>query len=442
MSQKVGMRRPIRLGIRSALLGSMLTAALTCSMLPAGELIDRVKEAAPFGLFSPNAEKTETPSESAPSVVELASSTSTLTMQTTPDDLTVIDLPVVDGRDISCRAAQNWTPAQVLRARGRTVVQVYCDEDECSQQAARSLAIFLNMQANHQEDIGAASALRAYYTRIAIQEHLLLTVESLSLLDSEKGKQQAAQEGGLPAGTDLSDFERQRIAIEDQQLQLQSQERQLRKLLAQLARVDYAMDSVRQEALEVIDNSLNCERLKTIALATRHDIRGWAYLAGEINETSAPVYAKMLSTLVGGFGLPIPTISGLKNLLCPPDNSCLAANMRQELNLTVETHRRWICQAVDEKCAKVELAYRRIDLARQTVDSWKARLAQLEKLEDMGNAEPKEFAMARVGRMQARVEEISRRLDARIAEVDLAEAIGGLNCRCCNGLPWLLTGSE
>jgi hypothetical protein len=33
-------------------------------------------------------------------------------------------------------------------------------------------------------------------------------------------------------------------------------------------------------------------------------------------------------------------------------------------------------------------------------------------------------------------------MEARTAEIDLAEAVGGISRRCCNGLPWLLTGYE
>ncbi len=446
MRFEIEWRNLARLAFQSALLGSILN----CAALLAGELGDRVQEATPFRLldFVGPTNEGQTPKANEKGGAKLPSETielvsSNLAMNSVPLPLSgSLGLTVIDGRDIACRTAQHWTPAQVLRARGRTIIQAYCDEDECSQKAANSLAVFLNMQANHQEDIGAASALRAYYTRIAIREHLQVTFDSLSLIALEKGKQQAAQKGGLAAGTDLSDFERQKFSVEDQQIQLGSQERQLRTLLSQLARVDYAMDEVQQESLEVLANPMDCERLKAIALSTRHDIRGWSYLSGQVNETSAPIYAKMLSTMVGGFGLPLPTISGLKNLLCPPDHSCLTANMQYELNLTVETHRRWICQAVDEKCAKVQLAYRRIELAQQTLSSWENRIEQLEELEAMGDAEPEQIAVARVGRLKARADEISRRLDARIAEIDLAEALGGLSCRCCSGQPWLITGLE
>ncbi len=349
---------------------------------------------------------------------------------------------VLDGRTIACSAARNWIPSKALRARGATIVQAYEDQPESAQQAACALNQFMNMQAAHQQDIGAASALRAYYTRIAIAEQLQLADDSQQLIADEGAKQEALRQGGLAAVTDLSAFDRRRLEIEDQRLQLLSQDRQLRTLLAQLAQYDYALETAGQERLDVRSHSLDCARLQQLALAGRCDLRGWKYLLCQTNATSAPEFAKILSTVVGGFGLPLPTFTGLKMLLCPPDTEQLADSMRRELALTVETHRRWICQAVEEKCAKLHLTYQRIDLAQQTIDSWEERLQQLEQVEQLGKPDPEQLATARIGWMTARAEEIARRLDARSAEIDLAESLGGLCQRCCSGQAWLLTGYE
>lgn len=349
---------------------------------------------------------------------------------------------VLDGRMVACRAVRNWTPAQALRARGRTVVEAYREEDECEQSAARSVAEFLNLQACHQEDIAAGSALRAYYTRIALAEQLQLSVESRKLVDQEETKHHTALKGGLSTGADLSGFERRRIEIEDQRIQLQAQDRQLRTLLAQLADSDYEMDAVQQERLDVQANSLDCHKLVSMALHRRYDMRSWTHLTSQVNETSASIFAQVLSTAVGGFGLPLPAVVGLKNLLCPPDHSQLAANLKRELRLTVETNRRWIEQTVHEKCAKLELAYRRMELAQQTTDSWSERREQLEKLQELGKPLADQMAAAQIGWMQSRGEEIARRLEARLAEVELAEATGELARRCCTGQAWLVTGAE
>lgn len=348
----------------------------------------------------------------------------------------------LDALSIGCKAAQNWIPSDLLRQRACTIVKLYAEEDECQQRAAAVLARFLNLQAKRQEEMGAASALRAYYTRIALAEQLALTVDSLQFVESESTKQSAAQEGGLPAGTDLTSFERHRLEIRDQQIQIHSNDRKLRCLLAQLTSVDYAMSDVCQEPLEVLEMQLHCPNLKQFALANRSDLRGWQLLAVNVNEESAPIFARMLGTLVGGWGLPIPLSVGIKAILCPPDYSTLAGNLRYELDLTVETHRRWICQAVEEKCAALQMSYQRIGIAQQMVMSWESRIAQLGELDGQTDSIAADLAEARSELLKARSEEISRRLDAKIAEIDLAEATGGISDRCCSGQPWLLTGFE
>ncbi|MCR9292403.1 MAG: hypothetical protein NXI32_06770 [bacterium] len=351
------------------------------------------------------------------------------------------DCLVLDGRDIACRVSENWLPADVLRQRARSLVQLFSDAPPEQRQAASSLARFLCMQADHQQDIAASSGLRTYYSRIGLDEQLSLTHETLKLIDVELEKLNAAQRGGLLIGVDLSNFERRRISIQDQQLQVIAQDRQLKSLLAQLADLDYTMSETCQERLQIIPTSLDCQALQSQALYMRSDLKAWRYLGAQINEDSAPVFAQMLGTLIGNWGFPLPQVGGLKRLLCPPDHATLATNMKHEICLIIETHEHWILQAVAEKCAAVELGYQRTELARRTIDSWQARVKQLELLSSRGETAPQQLAEARTELLKARAEEISRRLEAKLAEVDLAEACGGMRDRCCHRLPWLPTGN-
>lgn len=348
-------------------------------------------------------------------------------------------LPVIDGREVACRAARLSPPARALRSRARTIMKAYADKDECDQRAAANLASFLVHQACHQEDIAAANALRAYYARIGLQEQLRLSEQSVAGLASEQTKQQAALDAGLKTGVDQSSFERRSLEIQDQRLQLLSQDRQLRSLLAQLAQTDYASESVRHEQLDVRATELDCEQLQAFALASRSDLRGWMNLAGQTTQESVPMLGPLLSSSVGGFGLPLPSVSGLKALLCRPDLSGLVKSLQQEILGIVDGQRRAICQSVEEKCLKLQLAYQRIDLARSTIDSWQGRLEQLDNLTKLGDPSVSERATASLGLLQARFDEIVRRMEARSVEIDLAEAMGGLSRRCCDGQAWLVT---
>lgn len=369
-----------------------------------------------------------------------ASSGQTIDAQTI--DARTIARQTIDGRTIGTSAAQQWGPAALLRARARTLVHLYRDKSDDARVAAQTLAHFLNLQAAHQADVGAANAMRAYYTRIALVEQLQLTTAALGRVDAEEEKQRALVEQGLPAGSDLSAFARRRIEIADQRLQLEAQDQQLRNLLVQLTKINALCHGIQGEQLDVQPQSLDCARLTQLALGCRNDLRGWRLLAKSINVDSAPEFAKMIPTLVGGWSLPMPSLGSLKLLLCPPDTSGLAANMKRELELTVSQQIDWICQAVDQKCSQLELNYRRIELAEQTIESWRARLEQLQQLQASGGGQPEQFAVAQVELLKAQAAEVSRRLEARLAEVDLSEATGGLAQRCNTGAAWLLTGRE
>lgn len=349
-------------------------------------------------------------------------------------------LPIVDARVVGCRGAENWKPSELLHMRARTLVQLYREEDDCARSAAQTLATFLNQQAAYQEDIGAASAMRAYYTRIAIVEQLRLLAESLELVDVENQRQTLLMQQGSAAASDISAFERQRIEILDQETQLNTQERQLQSLLVQLTRLDYLCNEVHQERLDVFPAPLDCTNLKALALMQRQDLQAWKLLASRVNEDTAPEFAKMLPTLVGGWTLPLPSLRRLGQLICKDDYSCLAANMRAELNTMAEAQADWICQTVGEKCSQLEMSYERIELAGQVIRSWENRIEQLERLRSSGAGKPDQSAIARAELLKARSTEISRRLDARLAELDLAEATGGLALRCCRGQAWLQTG--
>lgn len=74
--------------------------------------------------------------------------------------------------------------------------------------------------------------------------------------------------------------------------------------------------------------------------------------------------------------------------------------------------------------------------------SWEHRIRQLETLDESGESAAEELATARSSMLEAKADVILRRLDAKIAEIDLAEAVGGISDRCCSGRAWLLTGYE
>ncbi len=352
----------------------------------------------------------------------------------------------LDARQVACSAVVRWKPALGLCERANSIRQMHqtaiCERKK---QGASALSRFLELQAGFQEDVGAASAMRAYYGLIGLREHLGWIEAGSNAVQTQYAKQKRLMELGSEAGVDLSSLDRKRIELEEQSLKTNSQLRQLTSLLLGLTEMDLSMHDWIVEPLMIQETPIDTQGLVNLALRERRDLQAWQYLACNLDEDTAPMFVSAIASMFGGFGLPIPTASCVKScvnrlLHCGDDSASLVETLRKELRVIAETHRDWIKQSVTEKAELLQLAYslHRVELKR--IESWLDRLEQLERLEGMGKAKPEERAVAEAGLLQSRSSEVSRRLDVKLAEVALAETVGGLATRSCRGEAWLPTG--
>ncbi len=82
-------------------------------------------------------------------------------------------------------------PAKQLRQHAQSVQELYCEQDDCTRQAAAAIARFFNLQADHQQDLAAAYALRAYYAHTAIKEQTTLLTEAATALQNQREQQKS-----------------------------------------------------------------------------------------------------------------------------------------------------------------------------------------------------------------------------------------------------------
>lgn len=352
-----------------------------------------------------------------------------------------ISVEPLDAREVGCLAACRWHPAIGLKQRAQTIQRLFCQDSLENQQASRAIARFLHFQAAFQEDIGAASAMRTYYSQIGVLEQQKWMVAAGESVERQQQKQQSLMDQGFAAGIDLSWLQRKNLDLQDNWLQTDSQLRQLQKLLTSLTGLDFSTSSWICEPLVIQANTLNCELLVAQALRQRCDLLAWQELSCRTDEASAPMIATLISPLSGSFGLPMPTASLLGRLFCQGLDPCvLVSSLRQELTVIAQTQQAFIEQSVREKCEQLQLAYQRHEVELQRIDNWLARLAQLERLESLGQTRPDQRLNAESGLLEARATEVTRRLEAKLAEVALAEAVGGLAASCCQGKAWLPNG--
>lgn len=346
---------------------------------------------------------------------------------------------LIDSRSVACQAASEWLPAKQLRQHAQSVQQLYREEDDCTRQAANAIAKFLQLQAEHQQDLAAAIALRGYYARAAIAEQFELLKESNAELLKQRERQSALQQKGLAAGIDLTSLDREAITSNLQRIQLQQRDRQLRQALNDATRVQYDWQASTIEPLEVRAQTLDSEYLARFAVGHRHDLLALQCLSSQINSGTAPMLSSIVNSATGMASLPLPKRCFLDRVLGREDNSVLINNLKESIALASETQVSTIRREVTEKVIALELAYQRIGLSKETTASWDKRLAQLQRLAELGDSRAADLVQAKSSVLGAKAIEIERRLEAKLAEIALAEACGGLSHRCCQGLAWLVT---
>ncbi|MDX1928653.1 MAG: hypothetical protein SFV81_19140 [Pirellulaceae bacterium] len=346
---------------------------------------------------------------------------------------------LLDSRSIACRAANEWLPAKQLRQHAHAVQQLYCEEDDCTREAANAIARFLHLQADHQQDLAAAIALRAYYALAAIEEQTVLLKQSDAELQQQRERQAALQQKGQAAAMDLTSLDREAIALNLQRIQLQQRGRQLREALNDATHTHYDWDSSTIEPLEVREQVLDTEYLQRFAQAHRHDLLALQCLSSQINSGTAPMLSSVVNSATGLASLPLPKRCFLDRVLGREDNTVLTNNLKQSMALACETQSSTIRHEVSEKAIALELAYQRIALAKETTASWTKRRDQLERLAELGDSRPAELVLANSSLLSSTALEVERRLEAKLAEIALAEACGELSQRCCQGQAWLVT---
>ena len=204
-------------------------------------------------------------------------------------------------------------------------------------------------------------------------------------------------------------------------------------------RAQYDWQASTIEPLEVREQTLDSEYLARFAVGHRRDLLALQCLSSQINNGTAPMLSSIVNSATGMASLPLPKRCFLDRVLGREDNSVLINNLKESIALATETQVSTIRREVTEKVIALELAYQRISLSKETTASWDKRLAQLQRLAELGDSRAADVVQAKSSVLGAKAIEIERRLEAKLAEIALAEACGGLSHRCCQGLAWLVT---
>lgn len=357
--------------------------------------------------------------------------------ESVPDSETLLETAgMLDGRVVACRAACCWPLAKLLDQRASTLLSQSDRACEADQRSAELQASFLRRQAAWQRDVAAALALRAYYSWIANREQMKLNDAGLELQSEQASSQASLVERGV-AIEDPTALERRRLELRDNQLQLTHNDRQLAQSILRLTCCSSDIRTYAVEVLEIKTRELPCDALINYALQHRQDYLAFVELCNCLDVQTARAVSQLLTPLVGGVGLGLLDLNLIEKICLAAHADDIVAQVGRELRIARELQRQRVEQAVCEKCQALSVAYARVEIAEQIVTTWETRVASLSRLDELGDARGGELAKTRGELLQARSTLVSRRLAAKLAEVDLAESVGRLAPRCCLGEPWL-----
>ncbi len=342
----------------------------------------------------------------------------------------------ISGHVVGCQAACCWPLAKLLDQRASTLLAEAQSRHERAQTSARLQAHFLQHQAAAQRDVAAGLALKTYYSWIANKQQLQLVEEGLQLQREQLATQEALIQKGI-AIPDPTALDRKRLELEDNRVQLNLAERQLAAGLSRLTCCQTDLRSSTTEALDIQPQDIDCDALVRFALEHRHDYLAIVRLCQCLDEDTALSIAQLLTPLVG-VGIDMLDLNLLERLSLKHRGDELLNQVRKELKLASDVWRMRIEQSVCDKCQALSAAYERVSIAQEVIRSWETRIAALKRLEELGDARGEALATARAELIGARSILMNRQLAAKLAEVELAEAVGDLALRCCQGQPWLV----
>ncbi|GIW98554.1 MAG: hypothetical protein KatS3mg111_1887 [Pirellulaceae bacterium] len=348
------------------------------------------------------------------------------------------DGAVVDALLVGTLAADRSLTAKLLRDRATTLRQLYNRHHEDQRRSAGVLAEFLCAQARHQEDLAAANALRAFYGLLAVAEQMAVLDEAQADLRRRQQQIESLAASGVAVGVEAHQLDRWELRLADNRLELQQRFAQAQMALQGLTNLQLDPVTDAMEVLEVLPTDVDCQALADQALMQRHDLRGWRRLMSCTDEATSRLVAASLGTTAGLGGVVLPDKGMLLGGLLRHTDDCLAQNVRRELRDLLHMHEQAVRTEVLDRCSRLKIAWQRMDTARRMQESWEQQVAQLEELENYGRGRPAELAQAHAELRMARVAWITRRLEARVLEIDLAESVGGLADRCRHGAAWFV----
>jgi len=335
--------------------------------------------------------------------------------------------------ECACRAAAASRTAAVLETEAAHACQLLAHPHHG---VSELLPAILRDQARRARNDAARDALVAYYQLAEVELQQEVVAESYEEHKSAQATIDGLHAAGLAANFDRSALERQRLALDQQSLQLMHDQARLTGLIKSLT----GADPLSPESMETtctieprapeygLQEALEIARANDVELrALRRFLNGGSVddleVARSLLQTTSPLMGQVPTSL--GLLAKLRLVCGLN----PQGEKELPIRKRQIAAL-YEARQQQVDLQVANDLIHAQDRFLATGVAKDVLDSWERRIALLESNREVQKSNYADLMAARAERLQARSDLLHKVIELEIAHVRVQGALGILADDC------------
>jgi len=331
-----------------------------------------------------------------------------------------------------CRllAAEHSSVGNLLQAERTAVCSAASSEKGHLSHSDKLHLLLLHQSSLEARNRSAAAALELYYRLVEAEANARILDEALRLLDEAASELKRAREAELPVGTDPGQFDRERLQLQSQRVELERTISELNTRLKQLIGLTGTGHNLRlwpESDWSVQVTLYEPEQEVARGLASRPELVGLRALRDNLDAETVGLAKRLLAGVNGLLGTSGGALGmlGITNKLrrTRADAAEVAARRAQLQQYTRDREQEVaadIRQAIDNIAARL----REVALAEEMRLAWQQRVEDLQRRREIGRATYADVVAAQLALLRAQSAEISAITAWLIAELKLREAQG------------------
>ena len=291
-------------------------------------------------------------------------------------------------------------------------------------------------RAAHERNQAAQQSLVAYYQLAGVHLQAGVIVESYDELARVERAMRGLAQAGVPVDVDMSDLERRRAELDRRNADLNVSEVRLTAQVKTLIGEDpLSMEAIETNcSLEPRPAGYDLYGAMEIARANDFQLKSIQRLVSDGDAEDLDVVRSTLQTvspLLGQAPVSLGFFAKLRMVMShqDPDEDELRTR-KQQLRQLYEIRRQQVDLEVADRMVTVQQRLLEVGIAKDVLASWKGRLEQLESQRELQKSEYRDLIDAKVSRLQAESDLLSKVVALEVAHAELRGTMGLLEQEC------------